>query len=278
VIKCHTIHWVDCLSNKLFDAINKGMSNKWQPKETINIFWGLGADNISKIREAEAKGEEWWICDTGYLTYNINRYPKPEIVDLDSTYFRFCKGSLHNDLTNVSTDETRFNKLLEQNIWYPSLLENWEPKYNSDGPILLTPSSNGVCNFMYNISQDEWIVKAVHKIKKHTNKEIVLRNKPRPGNKYWGTTINDALKGCSAVVTNMSLCAIDAIMEGIPILTNKKNIISELGVTDYKDINNLHIPTKEEIKTWMCKAANTQFTLDEIKQGVPHEQLFCNRS
>ena len=39
-----------------------------------------------------------------------------------------------------------------------------------------------------------------------------MRNKPRPNNEWWGTDIKDELKDCHCLVNNMSLAAVDAIL------------------------------------------------------------------
>ena len=71
---------------------------------------------------------------------------------------------------------------------------------------------------MNGISQEEWIKTAIQEISKHTDREIRLRNKPRPGNKWWNTDIKDDLKDCYALVTNYSLSQADALLNYIQYL------------------------------------------------------------
>ena len=274
MIVTHKINWADCLSSRIFDAIEKGWKQRWSNDKKIHFFWGLGAFNISEIKDCVKKGEDYYICDIGYIGAQINRYPKPEIAHPEKTYFRICKNLLHNDLSDVSTDETRFNKLLEQDVWYANLINQYEEKpVPKDGHILLTPSSEGVCRYMYGTSQDEWIGKSMFEIKKNTKKEIVFRNKPRPGNKWYNTCIEDSFPNCSALVTNMSLSAIDAICHGVPVITDKENICSSIGETDYAKIDKLKPIKKDDLKTWGIKVANQQFTLGEMRKGVMNDYI-----
>ena len=72
----------------------------------------------------------------------------------------------------------------------------------------------------------------------YTDRPIRMRNKPRPGNEWWGTDIKDELKGAHALVTNMSLSAIDAIKMGIPTFTDTDNIASPVSNTVISSIEN----------------------------------------
>ena len=51
-----------------------------------------------------------------------------------------------------------------------------------------------------------------------------MRNKPRPNNEWWGTDIKDQLKDCYALVTNMSLAAVDAVLNKVPVVTHSSNV------------------------------------------------------
>ena len=276
MIKCHKIDWPFCLSHSIFKFIEKGWPDRWHNQKKVHFFWGLGANNIPEIRQCQERGEDWYIVDVGYIGCEINRYPKPSVSDWNKTYWRICKGSLHNDLTNVSTDDTRFKKLLEEKPGYGYAIENYEqkevPKLDK---VLITPSSEGVSRFMYNDSQKNQIQQLARKLEEVgiDRKNMILRNKPRPGNMWWGTSIQDALKDVSVLVTNMSMCAIDACVLGVPVICDEKNVCHSIATSDYSQINNLKTPTKEEIKTWAAKAANCQFLVSEIRDGTAYEYI-----
>jgi hypothetical protein len=273
MITTHKIsNWGGCLSNVIMPAIKKGFKDV-QTNE--HFFWGLGSDNISKIHQIDKRTDmNWWMTDVGYLTQNIQRYPEPDIIDIDKTYFRICKRNVHNDLSNVSDDPTRFEALQSQDIWYAVEFDNYEPKpIDRKKYILLTPSSPTVCVFANGVTQDKWISIASDAIRKHTWNEIYLRNKPRPGNKWWDTKVQDNLKEASVLVTNLSLCAIDAVIAGVPIICDPRNICASLGTQDFSKINEIEPVSKEDLYTWMCKAANCQFTLEEIENGMAKEYL-----
>ena len=93
-------------------------------------------------------------------------------------------------MTDVTTDDTRYKKLLNEEHEIIKQIENYKQKeVPKDGHILHTPSSNGVCNYMHKCKQHSWIHWSDEQIKKYTDKEIIFRNKPRPGNKWWTKNI-----------------------------------------------------------------------------------------
>ena len=67
----------------------------------------------------------------------------------------------------------------------------------------ITPAVQTVTYHINGISQDDWIKQITEEIKKHTDKPIRFRNKPRPGNSWWETDIKEDLKNAHCLVTNM---------------------------------------------------------------------------
>jgi hypothetical protein len=250
VIICHKIDWKDCLSHEIYKAIYAG----WQDDETkvIHFFWGLGGNNVPQIMELEKSGSEWWFIDTGYITKQIQRYPVPKILDYDKTYFRICKGSIHSKLKPSTSNRYKELEIPQQ--------ENY---YNKDGHILVTPSSPTVTRFVNGESQEAWSLKALD----YANPHGVFRNKPRPGNKWYGIDIKEQLKGARALITNMSLSAIDAALLGIPIITDSQHVCSSIASDN---INSLQVPS---LTNWIASVADNQFTLDEIRKGIAYDCL-----
>ena len=223
MIITHNIAWQKCLSHKIWPAIKKG----WQDADhEIHFFWGLAGKNIDGIRECIRFDKEWWYVDVGYLNAPFTRYPEPK-VDWDRMYFRICKGNLHT-IRGAVGDGTRLSKIESEGI--DCHFKGWQTGEMTH--FLLAPSSPTVTMHINGMSVEKWIEVASEQIKQATfgtefsNMPIKIRNKPRPGNQWWNTDIKDDLKGCQALVTNMSLSAIDAILNMTPVLAHKRNIAS----------------------------------------------------
>ena len=261
----HKIKWQQCLSHQIWPYIEKGWKD--EDKE-IHFFWGLAGANVSEIAECNRLGKEWWYIDVGYFTEQITRYPNPIIHNKDNTYFRIVRGGIHTGGGVAAPDGERLIQLEEKGI--VDTFKGWSKSRNK---ILVCPSSQTVTYHINGISQQEWIDQVVAQLKEHTDREIVVRNKPRPGNQWWNTNIKDDLQDAHALVTNMSLSAIDAILNMVPAFTHSRNVASQVTSRDISKIEKPFKPGKMTMRDWMKFVAEHQFTLDEIGSGVAYETL-----
>ena len=261
----HKIGWQKCLSHQLWPAIEKGWRDEGRP---VHFFWGLAGNNIKNIQECIDKNEEWWYVDVGYLSQQITRYPEPIIHDTNKTYFRICKGNIHTIRCKVG-DGRRLNKLESQEI--DCSFKGWtggETKH-----ILLAPSSQMVTYHVNGISQEEWVYQISQELRKYTDREIRFRNKPRPGNEWWETDIRKDFKDCHALVTNMSLAAVDAVVNMVPVFTHQRHVCSFISSKDLSKIEKPMKPGHKTMNEWFKMVADNQFTLEEISNGTAYELL-----
>jgi len=270
MIITHKIGWQKCLSHKIWPAIEKG----WQDADhEIHFFWGLAGKNIDGIRECIRFNKEWWYVDVGYLNVPFTRYPEPK-VDWDRMYFRICKGNLHTIRGSVG-DGTRLSKLESEGI--DCHFKGWQTGEMTH--FLLAPSSPTVTMHINGMSVEKWIEVASEQIKQATfgtefaEMPIKIRNKPRPGNQWWNTDIRDDLKGCQALVTNMSLSAIDAILNMTPVFAHKRNIASFICGDHIGKITKPMRPGHKTINEWLKMVVDNQFKLSEIADGTAYELL-----
>ena len=99
-----------------------------------------------------------------------------------------------------------------------------------------------------------------------------MRNIPRPNNEWWETDIKDDLKDCHALVTNMSLSAVDAVLNKVPVVTHQNNVCYNVS-GKLEGINERRMPAREDMTVWLRSVANNQFTLQEIEDGTAYEVL-----
>tara|TARA_Y100001938_G_scaffold110836_1_gene151567 strand:+ start:32 stop:835 length:804 start_codon:yes stop_codon:yes gene_type:complete len=265
MIITHEIEWDKCLSHKIWPAIKKG----WKDTQMrpIHFFWGLAGKNIPHIKGCIERNEEWWYVDNGYLTQQITRYPEPKIHDLDKTYFRIVKGGLHT-LQGKSGSVDRLRVLENQGI--DVQFKGWTTNTEH---ILLCPSSPTVTFFINDMSQEEWEENVRSELRQHTDRPIKFRNKPRPGNQWWNTDIKEDLKGCHCLITNMSLAAVDAVINQVPVLTHKHNIAFDVSIDNIHNINKTPKHPRERIEPWLNMLSHNQFTIPEIEEGTAYRYL-----
>ena len=60
--------------------------------------------------------------------------------------------------------------------------------------VLICPSSPTVTRQLNNMTQEDWVTEVKMELMKHTDRELIVRNKPRPGNEWWNTNIREQLK------------------------------------------------------------------------------------
>lgn len=265
MIITHELAWDKCLSHQIWPAIKKGWKDEDKP---IHFFWGLGGNNVNEIKQVRERKEEFWFIDTGYLTQQITRYPSPVIHDIDKTYFRICKGSFHTNIGKVGTGQ-RLEILRSKGI--DAEFKGWNTGETKH--ILLCPSSQTVTYHINGISQEDWIKTAIQEIGKHTDREIVFRNKPRPGNKWWNTDIQKDLKNCHALVTNMSLSAFDALLNYVPVFAENNSVMGPVTSRDISKIEKPLRPGRKTMEEWLKFVAENQFTLKEMASGEAYETL-----
>tara|TARA_E500000305_G_scaffold109093_1_gene113227 strand:+ start:565 stop:1401 length:837 start_codon:yes stop_codon:yes gene_type:complete len=268
MIITHNIPWDKCLSHQIWPAIDKGWKDEDKP---IHFFWGLAGKNIGDIKRCIEADEEWWYVDVGYLTEQITRYPEPIINNFDKTYFRIVKGGLHTIRGHVGNG-SRLSELANKGI--DTKFKGWNTTDNKDDKhILVCPSSPTVTYHINGMTQQEWINEITEELKKHTKRKIVVRNKPRPGNQWWNTDIKDELKNAHCLVTNMSLAAVDAVMNYVPAIAHGKNIASPITSRDLKYVERPFKPGKKTMEEWLKFVVDNQFTLNEIENGTAYNLL-----
>ena len=266
MIFTHRMDRIDSLSHEIWPALEKG----W-PATSLDqhFFWGLGGDNVSKIEQLEKHGQEWYYVDVGYLTQPITRYPIPKIHDYDKTYFRIVKGKIHTLEGSKKGGDVRLKELEKKGL--PSKFENW--KGGEGDHILICPSSETVTYKHNNLTQGDWVDRAISQIKKLTNRDIRIRYKPRPNNEWWGKDIKEDLDDCHCLITNMSLSAIDSILEGVPVVCDGRNVAWPVSTRFIQFINDPLKPTKDNVNEWMKLLANNQFSIEEMKNGTAYKVL-----
>ena len=262
----HKIQWPECLSHQVWEHLKQG----WPEDDDVNFFWGLAGKNIQGIQQCMDWGLKWYYVDVGYLTQQITRYPTPKIHDIDKTYFRIVRGGLHTIRGKVGPGR-RLQHLESQGI--DCQFKGWDTGEEKRNHILLAPSSQTVTMQVNGMTQEDWIEEVTLQLKQHTDKEIVLRNKPRPGNQWWNTDIKDELKGAHCLVTNMSLSAIDAILNQVPVICHQRNVASFVCSKDISKIEKPMRPGHRTINEWLKMITENQFTLTEMADGTAYKIL-----
>ena len=135
-----------------------------------------------------------------------------------------------------------------------------------------------------------WFEQQINEIRKHTDRPIVIRPHPRNPTGFdiskWknvtkvlpqrdyntvdDTDFKEKLKQAWAVVNYSSNPAMQAVFAGIPVFVSEASLSYDVGNTRLSEINSPVMPDRTQ---WANKLAYTEWTTEEIKQGLPWERI-----
>jgi len=231
-----------------------------------NLADGCGAE-IFKIEEIDIKNLKKQIIIRGDLSSEFLRdliFFKKNFYYIDTGYLgnykkkiwhRIIKNNLHmSDASDRPSD--RIDRLnLERFPW------------KKDGrKILICPISkkSGVA---YNVDASKWLEATINTIKSHSDRPIVVREKPgirrnRIREKSLFRALDDDI---FCLVTYNSIAAVESVYYGVPAFSLGENAASMVTGNDLSKIERPVYPDRE---MWLRNIAYSQFTCDEMKNGV----------
>lgn len=143
--------------------------------------------------------------------------------------------------------------------------------------ILLAGMQKKSCD-SYKVGYMEWETNAVREIRKHTDRPIIYRPKPhdqdaRPleGTEFCPPDqfkLPGMFKRAWCVVTHHSNVGADALIEGIPVFSYD-GLHRPLALDDFSRIESPLMPADEERQRWLNAAAYFQYSIPEMREGVP---------
>ncbi len=132
-------------------------------------------------------------------------------------------------------------------------------------------------------SMEQWIKDTIVKIKRHTGRRIVVRPHPRSQirEKFADAVIELPRKIASSyddfdinynyhcVINHNSGPCVQAAMNGTPIVCDSSSLAFPVA-EKWENLENPQLPDREE---WFLKLTHTEWTVEEIAQGIPLKRL-----
>ena len=133
-----------------------------------------------------------------------------------------------------------------------------------------------------------WVMETIDTIQKHTDRPIIFRPHPRcklphieteftnvrrQDPQYINGTYDDFdmnFKNIYATVNWSSNPAIHSVIEGIPAFTGSSSLAHDVALQDFSQIDN---PLYCDRRQWLNDYAYTEWTVEEISQGLPLKLL-----
>lgn len=161
-------------------------------------------------------------------------------------------------------------------------LKPW--KHNPDGPIIICTQHVKSQQWTSMPAISNWTIQTIDAIRQHTDRHIVIRPHPRCPLPLIETEFKNVIRQdpikiqetyddfdfkydhAWAVVNWSSNPAVEAVRNGIPVFVGPSSLAWDVGNHSLDTINN---PIKPDRQQWLNDLAHTEFTIQEIADGLP---------
>jgi len=185
----------------------------------------------------------FWFIDTGYTNFLNGK---------NKIWHRLVKNNLHHS-NYFEAPVDRLNRF-----------ESFPLQWRNSGDKILIIEPGRFSADTFNINIEEWKKSVVSELKKYTDKKIIVREKL---SKAVRTNLYNEL--CDddyyCVININSNAAVESLWAGIPVITLGKHISNSVSRNKISDINNLYKP---HLAQWLCMLSYSQFTYEELINGV----------
>ena len=192
-------------------------------------------------------------------------------------------------INGVNREADFANQLVDSERWKKFNIE-LKPWKSTGDTIIICGQHHKSHQWRNNPSMNLWFEQQINEIRKYTNRPILVR--PHPRNpvgldiKKWknvsykppqrdyntidDTDFKETLKHTWAVINYSSNPAMMAVFNGIPVFVSEQSLCYDVGNISLNKINNPIMPDRNN---WVNKLAYTEWTTEEIKQGLPWARI-----
>lgn len=224
----------------------------WRYEDSQDPLYLRGIMKHKIIKRCWEDGRRFRYVDTGYFG---NR-PSPANPYGWKHWHRIVPDNLqHGEIVQRPNDRWRSHNIDLK-------------KYQGSGKhILIAAPDEKPCTF-YGITLESWLKDTIDTIKQHTDRPVVIRERPAARTDRKSQRAEDWLQDVHALVTFNSTAATEAVMAGVPtFVTAPCNAAMPVANTDLSKIDNPWFPDAEHVYAWACHLAYGQFHLRELVSG-----------
>ena len=213
------------------------------------VIRGVGGSSRRAIKHCWDTGRDFYALDSGYWGNDKSK---------SKGWHRITKNALQNTGPIIDKPADRLGM-----IGY-----NYK-KFTKGKKILICPPSDKVMMLFKQPTAEEWVTQTINELKKYTDRPIEVRLKPVRQERVSNKTMAQALADdVHCMVTYNSIAATEALMNGKPAIALGPNAAQVLCNTSLSEIENLNIPTKDEMYAFMKHLSYCQFSKKEMLNGV----------
>ena len=250
----------DSKCNWVMDSLLKGWpgavrGDRQDIQNAPSAVWGIIENNSYVMKNVD----EYWFWDMPFW----GRWTR---TSTHEHYWHAAKNNFYpTDIRNYPSD--RFD------AWNVKLTPYTDGKH-----ILICPSSDTMTLQVTGQTSDQWLAYTITKLKKHTDRPVVVRHKPRINGMSGpdaeslsgSTSVQADLMDAYCVVTTVSLVALEAQLAGIPTFCHPRSFAAGVSETD---LSKIEYPKLADREAWLNWLAYNQFTEQEIATGFAYNIL-----
>tara|TARA_Y100000389_G_scaffold203712_1_gene253144 strand:- start:1132 stop:2892 length:1761 start_codon:yes stop_codon:yes gene_type:complete len=244
--------------DEYLEAFSLGVGGKlstWEKEENTDyplVVRGVGGSSRKAIQHCWNTGREFYAIDTGYFGNSKSK---------SKGWHRITKNALQYTGPIIERPDDRVNRF-RYKIFKPGR------------KIMIVPPSDKVMRLFGQPDSEIWVKQVKLELEKYTDRPIEIRLKPCRRDRISINTLESALADeVHCLVTYNSIAALEALLLGVPAITLGPNCASVLCNTQLSDIENLNIPTADELYTLMTHLSYCQFTREEMMNGYAWDIL-----
>ena len=225
----------------------------WQYEDSTDPLVLRGIMKHKIIKRCWQDTRDFYYMDTGYMG---NR-PGPD----NPNGWKYWHRIVLNDLQHHAVVDRPADRWQQLGI-------SMRPKQQHGRNILLVAPDQKPCSF-YGITLDEWMQTTIETLKQHTDRPIMVRERPASRQDRKTQRAEDWLADVHAVVTFNSSAATECILAGVPVfVTAPANAARPVSNLDLSMIETPWFPTDDERHAWACHLAYGQFHTTELANGT----------
>jgi len=245
------------INQRVIDSVKKGTGFpvrdtellSGQPVHAPAISYGILRGTTAAYAQAQNFGLDWYEIDNGYFNRG---------------HFDGCYRISRNGLT--CRYDAKIASKLPYDRWRKlgKVIRPWQ--HNPDGHILVCPPTEFIESF-YGMEESEWEKQTVKKLASLGN-SVKVRKKDNSD-----VPLSSDLKNCKCVITFNSNVGIDALLEGVPVITSEHHPINSWnGLTiDNFSQRNLYEADRLSLFKYL---SHFQYTLEELERAKTWRDIF----
>ena len=227
---------------------------KWTTNPVAVVGTLRGSERV--IWECQKRNHEFYYMDHAYF-HATRRYHNNESPW--GLLYRVIKNQMQmNKLLDLQPED--YKRIEKYKTEKPIKREDWHFGHK----ILVCPPTKAICR-LYHIDEQKWLDDTLNKLRKHTDRLIVVRHKDST------LPLEKELSECHALVTMQSTAAIEAVMHGVPVFVDEVSQANPIGENDLSKIEKPYYAERDIIQKWIDSLLACQFTMNEIKSGEAYE-------